>query len=349
VIALAAGASLLSPTVRYLVRAAWAEGWILARRRRITAVIADPRTPPEIRAKLELVTAARQFAADSLGLRVKGSFTMYTQLQHDTLVLVLAAAYRDRLVPVTWWFPIVGSVPYKGYFDPRQALAARADLERRGFDAFVRPSPAFSTLGWFNDPVVSPTLEADSLELANTVIHELTHNTFYAAGQATFNESLANFVGSRGAEQFFRARGDSAAAAEVALRWADEKTLGAFWTWLYDALDGAFRAHPGEDSAARAARIAARDSIYRAARDSLAGPVATRVRTIPATALGRVRLGNAVLLARRVYSTDLDQFDAVYAHFGHDLRRTVRELIAAARAHPDDPFGAVRAMPARRS
>jgi predicted aminopeptidase len=240
----------------------------------------------------------------------------------------------------------VGSVPYKGFFDRRAALTAVADLERRGFDAFLRPSPAFSTLGWFDDPVVSTTLEDDSLELANTVIHELTHNTFYASGQASFNESLANFVGSRGAEQFFRSRGDTAAAADVARRWSDEKTMGAFWGWLYDALDSAFHAHPGDDSASRAVRIAARDSIYQAARDSLAGPVALRVRTISAAALAHARLDNAVLLARRVYWTDLDDFDAVYAGYHHDLRRAVRALIDIARSRPDDPFGAVRAAAA---
>ena len=327
----------------YLVRAAWEEGRILARRRPIVDVIADPRTSDTVRTELRLVLDARRFAADSLGLDAGRSFTTFARLDHDTLVLVLAGAYRDRLRPVMWWFPIVGRVPYKGYFDFPAAVRAGAALERDGYDAYVRPSPAFSTLGWFNDPLVSSTLQRDSLELANTVIHELTHNTYYAPGSADFNESFANFVGTRGAEEFFRSRGDSAGVREIERRWADEKAMGAFWAWVYGALDSAFRAHPGDTPGARAERLAVRDTIYGMARDSLRTSVAARVHTIPASVLASARVDNAVLLGRRVYRTDLDQFDAVYARCGGDLRRAVVRIIAIARSDRRDPFGGVRA------
>src|SRR5581483_7422458 len=227
-VALAVG----TPTGRYLVRAAWEEGKILAHRRPIPEVIADSSTPPEARDKLRLVLAARDFAQDTIGLKAKRSFTTYTRVDHDTLVMVLGAAYRDQLRAYTWWFPIVGSVPYKGYFDFAAAERAAASLRDKGFDAYVRPTSAFSTLGFFNDPLLSSSLHADTIDLANTVIHELTHNTYYAAGRATFNESFASFVGSRGSEAFFRSRGDTGAARQAAERWDDEKTLGRFWTGL---------------------------------------------------------------------------------------------------------------------
>ena len=189
-----------------------------------------PRRTPPIAAKLRLVLAARAFAADSIGLRAKQSFTTYSHLDRDTLVLVLSGAYRDRLAPYTWWFPIVGRVPYKGFFDFAAARAGGATSSTpTGFDVYLRPSPAFSTLGWFNDPLLSTSLRADSLDLANTVIHELTHNTFYAPGQAVFNESFANFVGARGSAWFFRSRGAPAAADQADARWADEKLLARFW------------------------------------------------------------------------------------------------------------------------
>ncbi|HXQ77085.1 MAG TPA: aminopeptidase, partial [Gemmatimonadaceae bacterium] len=110
-----------TPTACYLSRGAWEEAKILSRRQPISEIVADPRTPKEARAKLEVVLAARRYAKDSLKLRTKDSFTTYSRLDHDTLVLLVSAAYRDTLKPYTWWFPIVGRVPYKGYFDFAQA------------------------------------------------------------------------------------------------------------------------------------------------------------------------------------------------------------------------------------
>jgi len=330
------------PDTRYLLRAAWAEGSILARRRSITDVIADPRTSEALRGKLGLVLAARRFAAESIGLDARNNFTMYTKLEHDTLVLVLAGARKDLLVPVTWWFPIVGQVPYKGFFDSARAVSAEQELQRSGYDTYLRPSPAFSTLGWFSDPVVSTTLEGDSSEIVETVIHELTHSTFYPPGQAVFSESFANFVGMHGASRFFLAHGDSAKSRRIEARWADEVVLGRFWEWLWAALDAAFRARPGESASAKAARLVARDSIYRAARDSLSHSLPRRLTTIPQDALAHIRLDNAVLFARIVYASGLGRFDVVLAGSGGNLARAVARVIAIGRGRPGDPLGAVR-------
>jgi predicted aminopeptidase len=338
VLILMVGLAMGTETGRYLVRAAWEEGTILAHRRPIPDVISDARTDAIARAKLRVVRAARDFAADSLGLRAKQSFTTYTRLGRDTLVLVLSAAYRDRLRAYTWWFPIVGRVPYKGYFDFPAAVRAGDDLRARGYDAYVRPSPAFSTLGFFNDPVLSTSLAADSVDIANTVIHELTHNTFYAPGQAVFNESFANFVGSRGAEGFFRSRGATAAAHQAAARWEDEKVLGRFWNRVFGSLDSAFRAHPTDSLE----RLAARDTLFTRARALLRDSIGPMLATYPRWWVERARIDNAALLARRIYLTDLDQFDSVYAQSGDTLAVAVRRIIALARAHPHDPFAALR-------
>src|SRR5438045_4299769 len=210
-----------APTACYLSRGAWEEAKILSRRQPISEIVADPRTPKDARAKLKVVLAARQYAKDSLKLRTKDSFTTYSRLDHDTLVLVVSAAYRDTLKPYTWWFPIVGRVPYKGYFDFGAARKAAKGLYDDGLDGYVRPAAAFSTLGFFNDPLLITTLKGDSISLANTVIHELTHNTFYASCQAPFDESFPVFVGPRGSAAMFRARGQPTAAAEVGAEWED--------------------------------------------------------------------------------------------------------------------------------
>jgi predicted aminopeptidase len=289
------------------------------------------------------VLAARDFARDSIGLKVGDSFTTYSRLRRDTLVLVVSAAHRDRLVPHTWWFPIVGRVPYKGFFDFEAALDMARDLERDGLDTYVRPAAAFSTLGWFNDPLLSTTLAHDSLYLANTVIHEVTHNSFYAPGQAIFNESFATFVGGRGTEWFFRVAGDTAMAARAAADWEDDKLLGRFWTALWRRLDSAFTAHADDHGA----RLAARDTIYARARRELVDSIGPRLHGVNPAALERVQLDNAALLARRIYQTDLELFDAVFEAEQRDLRRAISRVIALAKRNEDDPYGELRSWVSR--
>lgn len=343
----AAAAVAATRTGRYLARAAWEEGKILARRRPIARVLADSSVPHAMRAKLALVLEARAFAVDSVRLAARESFTTYSPLDGDTLVIVLSAAARDELRPFSWWFPVVGRVPYKGFFEREDALAEARRLEGRGYDTYVRPASAFSTLGWFNDPVVSTTLRSDSLDLVDTVIHELLHNGFYAPGQAVFNESFANFVGARGAAWFFRSRGDSAAAATVDRRWHDERLLGDFWSDVYRSLDSAFRAHPGADSASREARLAARDSVYAAMRTVLLTRIGPAFQSYDPRVLERTRFDNAILLARRIYLTDLGLFDAVYEREGRDLRRTIARVTDLAEERPGEPYGALRDWLAR--
>lgn len=328
----------LSPTGCYLSRGAWEEAKILSRRQPIAELIADPKTPGDVREKLKVVSAARKYAKDSLSLRTKDSFTTYSRLDHDTLVLLVSAAYRDTLKPYTWWFPIVGRVPYKGYFDFDAARRAAKDLATDGFDVYVRPSDAFSTLGFFNDPLLNTTLKGDSLGLANTVIHELTHNTFYASGQAPFNESFAMFVGARGAAAFFRSRGQPAAAAKLDAEWADDKLLARFWSSVIRSLDSAYAAHPES----KEARIAARDTVYARTRVALVQDIAPQFRTINPRYAERVPLDNASLLARRVYASDLDLFDQVYDKEGRDLKRTIGRVIGLAKANKNTPFAALR-------
>ena len=215
----------IAPTGRYLLRAGWEEGKILAQ------------APPDLRhhrRSRHAGCAAREAPARPRRARLRARLARpeHGRELHDVQP-VSTATRSSSCSPArtatscearTWWFPVVGRVPYKGYFDFAAARAAERDLTAQGFDARLGAASAFSTLGWFNDPLLPTTLRADSLTVANTVIHELTHNTFYAPGGAVFNESFANFVGSRGAQRFFLARGQPAAAQQVVARWEDEKS-----------------------------------------------------------------------------------------------------------------------------
>jgi len=315
----------ITPTGCYISRAAYEEARILSRRQPITRLVADSTTDPALRAKLRLVQEARRFAIDSLSLVARKSFTAYSRLDRDTLVLVVSAAYRDRLERKTWWFPVVGRFPYKGFFDFPGALRTAEALRDEGFDVTVGPSSAFSTLGWFNDPLVSTTVKADSVTLVNTIIHELLHNTFFAKGAVSFNESFATFVGGRGVEHFFRARGDSVSLRRAEDEWHDDLVLGAFWERTSNEIEAVFASLP--DSASTE-RIAARDTVYARARTRLVDSIGPQLRTYPDGWAQKVKLNNAVLLSRRVYAERLDRFDSVYVAEGRDLKRAIQRIIA---------------------
>jgi predicted aminopeptidase len=325
----------------YVLRAGYEEAKILSRRRPIPEVIADADTRAATRDKLRLVLQARRYAGDVIGLDTGDSFTTYSWVESDTLLLVLSAARKDRFEPYTWWFPIVGHVPYKGYFDFEQAHEAAAELDADGYDTYVRPSAAFSTLGWFNDPLLNTVLRYGDVDLAQTVIHELTHNTLYLPSQAGFNESFATFVGDRGAAAFFcDIEGDEGERCTLARNaWHDTMLFGAFLEDLVARLEALYARELPLDSV-----LVRRTALYDAARSRYEAAVVPRLRTASFRRYFDRPLNNAMLIGARLYYQRLDLFEAVYRHHGDDLSGAMRAITAAARAREDAPFDAVAAL-----
>lgn len=324
-----------SADVRYIVRAAVEEAGILWRRRPIAEVVADSATDPATRGKLSLVLDARNYAADSLGFAAGESFTAFSTIDRDTLVLVLSASRSDRLAEKRWSYPVVGSVPYKGFFAFDAALAEAQALEREGMDTYLRVADAFSTLGWFNDPLLSTVLDGDSVELAATVIHELLHNTLFVPGHVDFNESLANFAGYRGAERFFTSRGEPALAARAAARWRDQVRMGRFYETIVQRLEAIYA--PGLTGPRLREQ---RQQVWSYAAAQLAGPVGRSFETISGPRLAERPINNAVIIAHRLYLTRLERFDRLYAASGSDLTAAIAEVRRRTR-DAADPWQAV--------
>lgn len=312
-----------SPT--YVLRAGWEEARILSSRRPIRAVVHDTTVSRETRDKLRLVLDARDFAERDLGLRAGRSYETYARITRDTLALNVLAAPEFGLYWHTWWFPIVGRVPYKGYFDFDEALAEAAGLEARGYDVSVRPVSAFSTLGWFPDPIMSTTLRLDSLSLVETVIHEITHSTFFPSGQADFNESFANFVGHRGAIAFFcDALRDATSCERSRARWRDTRVFGEFFASIRDPLRALYASDAGEGEKRRRKREIFEDAARRFETD-----VKPRLEAGRYGSLRPDDLNNAWVLARLLYYTRLEDFERVYLG-SEDLPASIHTLIEAA-------------------
>ena len=328
------------PTGRYLIRAGWAEARILTRARPIVEVVRDSTTDAATRRKLELVLDARAFARDSVKLNAKRGFTTYSHIDHDTLVVVLSAAYRDRLRYKTWWFPIVGSVPYKGYFDVHDAKRAAADLSRDGFDAYLRPASAFSTLGYLEDPVLSTTIDEDSVELVNTVIHELTHNTFYAARAGGVQRVV------RELRRHARRRVVLRGARRQRARRAGARGLGTpenARPLLERRVQQRGLRIQGASARARRSGSRAREIVFAGARERFAREIEPSLPGYDPSKPVALHLDNAALMSRRMYRTGLDDFDAIYEREGERLPAAITRIIALARSRPKDPYAAIRA------
>lgn len=168
--------------------------------------LADPDAPDTLKAKLRFIEEVRRFAVDSLGLSdTKNYRTLYDQ-QGKPVMWVVTASEPFALKPKLWDFPVIGEVPYKGYFDEALALRERSALEHDGYDVRIQNPGAWSTLGWFRDPILSGMLEHDEGNLASLIIHELVHSTIFVKDSVEFNENLASFIGDRGAELFLKSR-----------------------------------------------------------------------------------------------------------------------------------------------
>lgn len=331
---------LVSGEARFLVRSAWEEARILLGREPLQELIADSGTPAERRSQFELVLAARAFAEQRLGLAAKDTYTTFSDIgEGTTLVHVLSASPKDKLAGHHWSYPIVGSVPYKGFFDEEAAKAEMRRLERLGYDTYLRPAGAFSTLGWFNDPLLSTALDDDPVELVVTVIHEIAHNTLWVPGDVRFNESYANFVGFRGAEMFFASRGDDEAARRCAAMWRDEKRLGAFYTDLEDDLLSLYGSGLSRPEIERR-----RAGIFARARGTLRS---LGLEVYDGSRLARNPINNARVIARRIYLTGLDEFDKMYQAKSGDLRAGIQEIERSLKRNPSLSAMEVLAVVAR--
>ena len=285
----------------------------------LAAALRDVKVSEENKRKLNLAQEAREFAERELGLKHTENYTNFVQLDRPYVTYVVAAAMRTELKAYNWWFPIVGSLPYKGFFNPEDAKIEADELKARGYDTFTRGVSAYSTLGWFNDPLLSSMLNYKDYDLVNTIIHETTHATIYIKSQADFNERLAVFIGNIGAREFYRRKEGSDGPTLKALEndLADEADFAAFITHEMRDLEKWYqeRQNTAIEESVRTVRFKEIQERFNAnLRPRLRSPNSYKSFT-------SLELNNARLLNYRLYIENLNDFELVFQKFDRDFTK----------------------------
>lgn len=287
----------------------------------IEALLHDPSTPEATRAGLDLVLRARRFAT-SLGLEVDGQYTHYAEWPGDRLVTTVVATRPGELDPVGFWFPIVGRVPYKGFFEPARAEDEADTLRADGFDVCLSPVRAYSTLGWFADPITGPMLRQTPGRLVETVIHELVHANVYAPNHASFNESIATFIGEEGRVAFFARHEGEVAGRRERARVRASRAYRALLEQTRSELAALYTEGAAEPAlASRRARLLAATRGRIQALSGLENPGA---------AAREARLNDACLALAGTYSAHLERYAVLVSERGLDLPSLIEQARRAA-------------------
>lgn len=182
---------------------------VMAAARPVDEVLADPQTEPLVRAQLARLPELRAFAVSELGLPHSDSYRRYADLGRDAMVWSVVAAPEDALEARQWCYPVLGCTSYRGYFDLDAARAYAAGLQDGGWDVAIEAVPAYSTLGWFDDPLPSTVIKWPLAQIAGLLFHELAHEGLYVAHDSPFNEAYATVVEQEGVRRWLEVHGDA--------------------------------------------------------------------------------------------------------------------------------------------
>jgi len=283
----------------------------------------------EDRLFVERVGDIRRFAMEELGLKESKNYTRYVQLDRDYLAAVVSASPEDSFGRYQWWFPVVGKVPYKGFFNVEDARKERVKLEKKGLDVWVRGVDAFSTLGWFRDPLYSYMKNYSEEDLAELIIHELLHATVYIKNQDQFNEELAQFVGTEGGRLYTEKTREEAAAPSDAIvpekaavpSEAASADIAAYHAFIRDLI--ARLDHVYKSNMAKEEKLQRKAEIIEEAKAGFDEDYDTLFVTQNYRFFSRLPVNNAYLELFRLYHEEDHYFKDLFDRSGRDLRKFI--------------------------
>ncbi|MDR0444404.1 MAG: aminopeptidase [Treponema sp.] len=265
---------------------------------------------------VRLVQDIRYFAMEELGLKMSKNYTSYVQLDRGYLAAVVSASAPDSFTRHDWHFPVVGAMPYKGFFNAEDARKERTKLEKKGLDVWVRGVDAFSTLGWFKDPLYSYMRDYSPSRLADLLIHELLHATVFIKGQVKFNEELAEFIGSEGARLYVESRfgADSEEYKGMFASDTDGKKFVEFIRELIAELDALYKT-----ALDREEKLKEKERIITAAKERFDSEYESRFSNDNYRGFSDLPVNNAYLELYRLYHAEDNFYAELYERSGRNL------------------------------
>jgi predicted aminopeptidase len=293
---------------------------------RIDKILKKDDVTPETRDFLLRVMDVRSFAMDSLGLKRNKNYLKYVKVDRDYAVDVVTASKDDAFDNYKWRFPIVGSISYKGFFDRKDAEKEARKIEKKGgYDVHIGMADAFSTLGFFSDPIYSFMSKYSVYDLASLIIHEQTHATVYIKNQTQLNEEIASFVGDEGGLLYVKNRfgEDSEQYRAAVLSKEDYATYINLMRELYYNLQTLYKSDSGREY-----KLAEKERIFGEFRSNISNSYDSLFRTPRYKGLKQAKLNNAVIASRMTYNLDMLLYYELYESRNMDLAAVIRELAA---------------------
>jgi predicted aminopeptidase len=271
---------------------------------------------------IRLVTDIRTFAIEELGLVMSRNYTTYVKIDRNYLAAIVSASAKDSFKRHDWNFPVVGKMPYKGFFDIEDARKERVKLEKKDLDVWIRAVDGFSTLGWFKDPLYSYMRDYSPGRLADLIIHELVHATVFIKGHVKFNEELAEFIGSEGARQYIEKRygKDSKEYLEISSSDDDNRNYVEFIQELIAELEILY----SDESVNREGKLTEKEKIINAAKERFIREYESRFSNDNYRGFPDIPVNNAYLELYKIYYTEDNFFTDLYERSGSDLRAVIR-------------------------
>jgi len=299
---------------------------ILSASKSVDEVVASGKLRAEDADTCRFIQEVKKFAEGHVGLKKTENFTTYYDAGTRPVSWSVSACRKDRFDPYLWLYPIVGPSRYKGFFEKEDALREQARVAKLGYDTHVSPVTAYSTLGWFKDPIYSHFLRYSKADLADLIIHELVHSTIYVAGDTAYNESLASFVASVAGETFVREKFGAASAELKEFRGelADQDRSEGFIDGIFGLLDGIYRS----------GRAERRDEAFELIRAEYAAAKGQWNRPRHGAFEGK-GVNNAIIMGSRTYFRT-DWWRAVFEHCGRDWKSFLK--LAERAGEGRDPF-----------